>query len=61
MQVELVQSLKIELDKVLLMIFKGHLVFINDSPFLTEEYVLCLCKLFVFFFLLFLKFMDLDS
>ena len=31
------------------MIFKGHLVIINDSPFLTGDYFLLLCKAFVFF------------
>ena len=32
------------------MIFKGHLVIINDSPFLTGDYVLWLCKAFVILF-----------
>ena len=41
------------------MIFKDHFVIINDSPFLTEDNVLWLCK--AFFSLLFLKFMDFDS
>ena len=31
------------------MIFKGHFVIVNDSPFSPGDYVLWLCKAFVFF------------